>query len=81
MANQFCSRCGSESWGRVHQCVPKPQPVIAEVKTLVPAGEEQAVLRSYNGDPETNSTATYKYRDPDKRRAYMREYMQRWRTT
>ncbi len=24
---------------------------------------------------------SYKYRDPDKRRAYMREYMKRWRVT
>ena len=34
-----------------------------------------------NNEPVKQESSTYRYRDPDKHRAYMREYMRRRRVT
>lgn len=63
----LCEVCGAnlEIVGRRHRCVP-----MANIPGDVANSDENMA----------NSVAnTYRYRDPEKRRAYMREYMRRRR--
>jgi hypothetical protein len=60
-----CSVCGAnlDMVGRAHRCIPRVQPGSASVET----------------DKLPGSVATYKYRDADKWRTYMRAYMRKRR--
>ena len=65
-----CPVCGANLAlvGRSHHCRPrKIEPV------TVPVSQPEAVT---NPEPVAN---TYRYRDPEARRAYMRDYMRRRR--
>ena len=87
MANN-CSVCGvdMERWGRLHICRPRcdvAQPVERRavnadvagsspaVAAKSPTGAIAAIVRTVPG--------TYQYRDPEKRRAYQRDYMRKKR--
>ena len=69
MTNLHCVRCGANLAlvGRMHNCsgallVKGPPPVVpAPVKVVAP--------------PAAEPKSSYRYRDPDKWRAYMRGYM------
>lgn len=66
-----CTRCGAnlEMVGRAHRCVPSSRGVVA-AKRAMPV-EQPPVLRV--------KSKSYRYRDPEKRRAYMRDLMRRKR--
>jgi hypothetical protein len=62
-----CKDCGLDLdlVGKSHRCIPRKANTLANAPVVT------------NG--VTNNTATYRYRDADKWRAYMREYMRRKR--
>jgi hypothetical protein len=68
-----CAQCGANLAlvGRVHRCVPA---VVTAQQTSV--GQQEPVD---SAKPSTGST--YRYRDPEKWRAYMRDYMRKRRAT
>jgi hypothetical protein len=66
MLSESCPRCGANLAlvGRAHRCVPaRPRDSLAEGMANV-------------SQPKS---ATYRYRDPDARRAYMADYMRSYR--
>jgi hypothetical protein len=72
MLSENCPRCGANLAlvGRVHRCVASPaQDSLARnhvANAIVPRMANEG-------------SATYRYRSPDKRRAYMAVYMREWR--
>lgn len=73
-----CERCGANLAlvGSMHRCVPRqPQPRQDQPSgTNAGGGIEAKVI--VQPAPDKPSPATYsKYKDKDKRRAYMRDYM------
>jgi hypothetical protein len=75
-----CSVCGAniDMVGRSHRCIPKSaaerQP--SQAGSIPKAGVAQTrSTRERDGVASVEQPSTYKYRDPDKWRAYMRGYM------
>lgn len=68
MANTHCPDCGASyaMVGRVHRCISIPR-------------ERAYFIGGTPVDRPADVSESYKYRDPEKRRAYMREYMRRVR--
>jgi hypothetical protein len=58
-----------------HICLVRP--AVAR-SGLVPAAET-VTQRIASGEKAAGASTTYKYRDPERRRAYLREYMRGWR--
>ena len=87
MANERCSGCGAliALVGRAHRCVQKSGGTV-EARVLdvasrhsieaLPAATVDAVQKL--GTP-SSPDSTYRYRNADERRAYMRDYMKRKR--
>ena len=72
MAN-ICPQCGANTdmVGRVHRCVPVPAELASDGSVPKPVpGEERKLM---------GKKKSYAYRDPDKRREYMRNYMKEYR--
>lgn len=88
-----CPKCGfnTGAFGRVHRCVPKSRGV-AEAAASIPAlqqglvscsGDSAAPVREImepsRVEPAPRDANTYKYRDPEKRRAQVAAYMRAYR--
>lgn len=72
-----CPKCGSNLAlvGRTHRCVANEvanEPDVANVPTKNVANAEVDVAN-------TSDAKTYRYRDPEKRRTYMKTYMKKRR--
>lgn len=90
MANDRCPTCGASYAlvGRVHRCrVANTVDVANSMANMIAAGEvaltdapvgpvPAGTTRARTG---TRQVPTYRYRDPEKRRAYMRQLMRRKR--
>lgn len=70
-----CKICGRDmamkGVGRAHYCVP---PRVAKMSGVV-TKDEPATMANTPPPAENMANATYRYRDAENRRAYMREYM------
>lgn len=76
---RLCEVCGANLAivGRRHRCVP-----MANIPEDVANGDENMANAAPDMANRENGVAnTYRYRDVEKRRAYMREYMRRRRAT
>ena len=71
-----CRLCGKRHWG-VCSAI-KADPAIMANKQPVVANEPDIVANSM-ANTESDMANTYKYRDAEKRRIYMREYMRKKR--
>ncbi len=74
MTNGFCEKCGRRYIG-FHNCSHRESPRSVTISTpvVVPA------LKVPEQEPVAKKLRGYKYRDADKWRAYMRDYMRRKR--
>lgn len=74
MANkQYGTKC--KICGKIHRLGECGGATVANIS----GGEVQDVANDI-GDKVANESTTYRYRNPEKRRAYMREYMARRRS-
>ena len=71
-----CRLCGKRHWG-VCAAI-KADPAIMANKQPVVANEPDIVANSM-ANTESDMANTYKYRDAEKRRIYMKEYMRKKR--
>ena len=81
MTYTHCPDCGFNiaAFGRMHRCIPKLAPVAANEAHSRP--EDSGVGREHPraSRMQAGQPTIYKYRDPDKWREYMRDYMRRKR--
>ena len=81
MANN-CAVCGANlnMVGRSHRCIPKIVRRVEQSNQLTsPGGSAKEPSPVVGDNPVQARTITYKYRDPEKRRAYQRELMRKKR--
>lgn len=73
-----CDRCGANLAlvGRAHRCVPA---ATAEPDVANCVANTSHVANSNRPDVANRSSTTYRYRNPDQRRAYQRELMRKRR--
>lgn len=83
---QLCRQCGLDLAlvGRVHRCVSHMANSDSMANSMANSGvEKQSSRVAHNhetaGAAPASATNAYRYRDQEKRKAYMRAYMQRRR--
>lgn len=93
MSANLCHLCGVDMsvWGRMHTCRPLSTVVTAaSAKHLANETSDDTRVANKTTDELANeqtapgrnrSSTTYRYRNPDKRRAYQRDLMRRRRAT
>jgi len=80
-----CKLCGvdMDTWGKLHNCRPpavSPPAVKADVAPSVTHNTDMANSKLANASRVANAgSATYRYRDIEKRRTYQREVMRKVR--
>lgn len=80
VANDRCPDCGglyALLGGKIHRCSGSRGLVLPpKVPVIAPSG---ARCRDAQGNDDPREASTYRFRDPEKRRAYQREFMRQWR--
>lgn len=88
-----CPRCGVDMsvWGRMHTCRPRSAPVASASaddlanNSVSDVANAESMANDMANEPKApgrnRASSTYRFRNPDKRRLYMRDLMRRRRAT